>query len=298
MVSPVQFSDNKVVTALADFTPQCDLQPEVLIQLQGRLQTTLDIEALLNIFFDHIQQAVRVEGLSYLRPEKPQQINLGLKARHKVCYSLQTQLDTIGELVFLRNSRFREQELANIEGLISTLVYPLRNALHYQQAIEASYKDPLTGAYNRAFLEQTLEREMKISQRQHTSLAILMLDIDHFKTINDRYGHYMGDTAIKEVVNCIQDSIRETDICFRYGGEEFLILLNDSHLKDTFKISERIRSCIEAKRFVYEQNSFKVTASIGFTHMQPHDSQQCLIERADKALYQAKLNGRNQIIGS
>lgn len=297
MVTPLQSKDHKVVTALADFTPKCDVHPDVLIKLQGRLQTTLDFTQLLTIFFEGIQQSVRVEGLQYVRPNSSNSIEIGTLARHKIRYSLQTQQEDMGELVFFRDSRFREQELANLEGLISSLVYPLRNALHYQQAIEASYKDPMTGAYNRATLEQTLEREIEISRRQQSSLALLMLDIDYFKEINDRYGHLMGDTVIKDVMNCINQSIRQTDICFRYGGEEFLILLNNTNIKDAFKISERIRNSVAAKRFICEQESFKVTVSIGYTQLHPIDNQQSFIKRADQALYQAKDNGRNQVLG-
>lgn len=297
MVSPLS-RDNKVVTALADFTPQCDIHPEVLIKLQGRLQTTLDLEELLQIFFDGIQESVRLDGLHYVRPNSSSFIEIGTAARHNVRYNLQTQKEDIGELVFQRSTRFREQELANIEGLLSTLVFPLRNALQYLDAIEASYKDALTGAYNRAFLDQTLEREMEICRRQQGSLALLMLDLDHFKSINDNYGHCVGDTVIKEVVNCINQSIRQTDICFRYGGEEFLVMLNNASIKDVYHISERIRQSINNERFMYEKEPFKVTASIGFTQMQAFDNQESLIERADQALYQAKNNGRNQVLGN
>lgn len=298
MVSPLQTNDNKVVTALADFVPRCDIHPELLLKLQGRLQTTLDIEKLLSIFFEEIQASVQVDGIQYARPQSADLFNLGKKSKHEIHYTLQTQKDEMGELVFYRNTRFREQELANLEGLLTALVYPLRNSLHYLEALEASFKDTLTGAHNRAAMQQIITREMELSKRHKRSLAILMLDIDHFKSINDNYGHCMGDKVIKDVVESITLSTRQTDICFRYGGEEFLVMLNNTHLKDVLKISERIRQHIAQKRFVFEQQSFRITASIGFTHLQPSDTLESFIHRADKGLYLAKYNGRNQVIGA
>lgn len=298
MVSPLQFNDNKVVTALADFTPQCDVRPELLFKLQGRLQTTLELEKLLEIFFAETQSSVAIDGAQYNRPGAKPAIQVGKRSKHEIHYTLQTQENDLGELVFYRSTRFREQELANLEGLLSVLVYPLRNALHYLEAIEASYKDALTGAHNRAALQQILTREIELSKRHKRSLAILMLDIDHFKSINDQYGHCMGDKVLKEIVDSIALSTRQTDICFRYGGEEFLVMLNNTHVKDAWSISERIRQNIAQKRFVFEQQSFYVTASIGFTHLQPSDDLESFIDRADKALYLAKDNGRNQVIGA
>ena len=262
-----------------------------------RLQTSLEFEHLLDLFFHEIQQSVLVDGMSYQPPKVNLTISTGKQSRHKIRYQLQTQDDDMGELVFYRSTRFREQELANLEGLLSTLVYPLRNALHYHSALQASFQDPLTGVGNRAALNHTLEREMELAKRHQQSLAVLMLDIDYFKRINDTYGHCMGDKALKEVANSILHCIRQTDVCFRYGGEEFLVLLNNTSIKGAWVISERIRQYVEQLRFVSDGQSFQVSISVGYTNMQPQDTRDSLIHRADTALYQAKNQGRNQVIG-
>lgn len=117
-------------------TSQCDIRPELLMKLQGKLQTSLDTEQLLAIFFTDIQQAVLLDGISFESGDGLFNAAVGKNERHKITYVLQTNEEFIGRLTFQRAIRFREQELANLEGLLSTLVYPFRNAALYRQALE------------------------------------------------------------------------------------------------------------------------------------------------------------------
>ena len=198
--------------------------------------------------------------------------------------------------MFHRSTRFREHELANIEGLLSTLVYPLRNALRYHEALAAAFRDPLTGAGNRVALDKTLSREIELAKRHGQDLSILMLDLDHFKRVNDEFGHGMGDRVLKEAVLSMTDCIRQTDMCFRYGGEEFLIMLSSAEEAGALRIAERIRMSINELRFTGDKGTLQVSASIGCSSLKGDDSMESLITRADEALYVAKKHGRNCVI--
>ena len=129
----------------------------------------------------------------------------------------------------MRRQRFSDGEIARLENFLCMLVYPLRNALQYHEAVLSSFTDPLTGACNRAAMQTAFERELNLARRQQTPLSVIMLDIDHFKKINDRYGHSNGDCVLRSVSQCVANTIRSSDMLFRYGGEEFVVLLSNTN---------------------------------------------------------------------
>lgn len=290
-------TEDKHISSFLNLMPKPELKPELLTRLSSRLQTTLDVEQILEIFYSEIKHSVLVDGINYSNNNQNITHNFGKSGIHSCSYRLTTQKDYMGELVFTRSTRFREHELANIEGLLSTLVYPLRNGLRYSEALAASFRDPLTGAGNRIALDKTLTREIELSKRNGIPLSALMLDLDYFKSVNDTYGHAMGDTVLKQVVEIVTSCVRQTDMCFRYGGEEFFVLLSSAASKDARIIAERIRKAIETAVFEHStKGSFQVTASLGSATLQPEDTMQTLCKRADKALYKAKHNGRNLVV--
>ena len=158
--------------------------------------------------------------------------------------------------------------------------------------------DLLTGAYNRHYFQEIAKQELSLSKREHTSLKIVMLDIDYFKEVNDKHGHLAGDYILSEVAGIIRNSIRDYDILCRYGGEEFILLLRGGILlADTEKLCGRIRGQIQDRNFEYGGISIKLTISIGACFQD--DTNELTIEdiisRADKALYESKKHGRNRI---
>lgn len=158
--------------------------------------------------------------------------------------------------------------------------------------------DLLTGAYNRHYFQENAKQELSLSKREHTSLKVVMIDIDHFKKINDKYGHLAGDYILREVANIIRNSIRDYDLLCRYGGEEFILLLRGAiTLTDTEKLCERIRIQIQDRNFEYRGITINLTISIGTCYQE--DTSELTIEdiilKADKALYQSKKRGRNRI---
>ena len=155
--------------------------------------------------------------------------------------------------------------------------------------------DPLTECFNKKEIEILLEKFLKESLRYHKPLSVLMLDIDFFKKVNDTYGHLAGDFVLKEVADIIKSTIRNSDVCGRFGGEEFIIVLPNTKLSGAMKLAERIRENIQNHKFTFKNQEIPITVSIGITSESKNDSLFSLIERADEALYEAKNKGRNRV---
>lgn len=154
-------------------------------------------------------------------------------------------------------------------------------------------RDPLTKALNRHSFLTSVEQASKAYLRYKTPASMLIFDLDHFKSINDTFGHQAGDRVLKMVSQVVQERLRDSDQLFRYGGEEFAVLLNHTCLPDAEMIANELRLLIERQRYDIDR---KVTVSGGVSDVQHSDNSSTWIERCDKALYQAKSNGRNCII--
>ena len=157
---------------------------------------------------------------------------------------------------------------------------------------ELSVTDPLTSIYNRRKFNELLSIEVERSNRYQTSLSIIMCDIDHFKKINDSYGHDVGDRALKTFSEKINGNIREVDIFARWGGEEFMIMMPNVSIDDACAVAEKLRNLIATTEV---EKLGSITASFGVTNLQSGETNELLINRVDKAMYQAKNNGRNNV---
>ncbi len=168
----------------------------------------------------------------------------------------------------------------------------LLGSLQQSQASRAA-KDELTGAASRQSLDAEIQRRMLEWNRNGRGLAMIMVDVDHFKKFNDRYGHRAGDFVLQQTVKTIEHCIREADVLGRFGGEEFAVVLPDADGNEARAAAERIRRSIEQARFPYEGSKLRITVSVGLTAAVPADTPQRLLERADNALYVSKQSGRN-----
>ncbi|WP_444996482.1 diguanylate cyclase [Aliikangiella sp. IMCC44359] len=163
---------------------------------------------------------------------------------------------------------------------------------------EKAYHDELTGIPNRhSFIERT-SKEINKAQRNKQSLFFFLFDVDHFKKINDKYGHLAGDSVLQSMCNLVLYQLRDYDFVARIGGEEFAIVFTDGEQKNILTTVERIRILIEEASFQFKENSIHCTVSFGGTKIRPQDKLESLISRADKNLYQAKKNGRNSTVFS
>lgn len=264
-----------------------------LLHLSNQLQTSLDLDEILSQFSDEIKPFVAHDYLAYTDEAKSCAFTTGKNARNRLSYQLTLQDELLGKLVLSRKRKFTEKETQEVEHLIGALLYPLRNALMYREAIRAAHKDALTGAGNRAALNEALARELEIAQRHNRPLGMIIFDIDYFKKINDTYGHNTGDCLLKALTHTAEDTVRISDQLFRYGGEEFVVLLPETGLKGVKNLAERIRHNVESLDCVCEGNHIKMTASFGIATLNADESEESFFVRADKALYEAKNGGRN-----
>jgi diguanylate cyclase (GGDEF)-like protein len=274
-------------------------RPDSLAQLRQtlglQLQTSLEPQRILGLFFREIQRLVPLDALIYEHQPSDLRLQFGARGHHSISYSLSHEGEQLGELVFRRNQRFSEQEQGNLESLLSTLLFPMRNALLYRAATQSALRDPLTDTGNRIAMDQTLEREIEMSRRHSQPLSLLMLDLDHFKQINDTYGHSAGDEVLKAVAASIKNQLRNVDMVFRFGGEEFLILLSNTSREAAAMVGERLRFAAQAQDYVAEGKMIELTVSIGCSTLLPGESAESLLRRADSALYVAKREGRNRL---
>ena len=175
----------------------------------------------------------------------------------------------------------------------------LQRSFHLQREYEQAAKtDLLTGVHNRRWMNEMFPRQIARSEHAGQSLALVMADIDHFKRLNDTYGHATGDVVLKAVARRLSDTLRPTDFLVRYGGEEFVALLPGA-TADTARIAaERVRKAIEQEEYLGANaaGALRVTISLGVAILEAGDNLERLIERADVALYQAKAGGRNQVV--
>lgn len=155
-----------------------------------------------------------------------------------------------------------------------------------------AFTDELTQVYNRAYFKQCLQREIAKYNRDGVPFCFVMLDIDYFKNFNDIHGHYIGDKILAEFASVISEKIRATDIFARWGGEEFVMILPETILKNAKKFIEHLRQKVQECKF---KNELQVTCSFGISQFSDGDSSETVMERADRALYKAKNNGRNRV---
>lgn len=192
------------------------------------------------------------------------------------------------------------------ENLVKTIDSALAKWRQIQQAKADQEKlerlanlDSLTGLYNRRVILDRLNERIKYVRRYGEELSLIMLDIDHFKKVNDQYGHLIGDGVLEGIAVLVQRNIRDTDVVGRYGGEEFIIILLKTGLSSALGVAERIRKAIQgAEMKDSEGNVFSVTVSEGVSSYKPAEDERSLISRADDALYRAKENGRNRVEAS
>lgn len=264
--------------------------------LSQLLQTSLELDKILGLFFATLQQAMELDSLEYRNEAKQLHFEFGNPALHRCSYRLTHLGDFLGELRFSRSKRFNEAQLQGLESLLGSLLYPLRNALLYHEAIACALNDPLTGCGNRLAMDQALDREIKHAIRKQSELCMLVIDIDHFKSINDTYGHAFGDEALKAMVSACKSCLRAVDGMFRLGGEEFVVVLSDTNLTDARMVAERIRHAIADMQFELDSQDIPLTVSIGVARRRSEENQLALYERCDQQMYKAKRAGRNQVI--
>ena len=281
------------------------LAPQRLLDLTNLLQTSLHMPDLIALFAHELKQDLNQRGVRYVNSGQESSdennrdefdILIGTEAPHRCAYQLEILDHPLGELVIMGDEPFTLAQIELLERLLSVLLYPLRNALLYARAIRCALRDPLTGVNNREAMHTYLTREIASARRHQTPLGLVLLDVDHFKQINDTYGHLVGDTVLTEIAQTIKECSRDSDIVFRYGGEEFVMVLANTGVSGAKRVAERVRKAVEKHVIDSANGQISATISAGVTTIRDKDTANDILARADRLMYQAKDLGRNRVV--
>jgi diguanylate cyclase (GGDEF)-like protein len=216
-----------------------------------------------------------------------------------IAIPLYSQNKVMGVLAVYRKSRvtpFSPDDADTIGFLAEQAGVAIENVFLHEEARRMSLTDTLTGQYNRRYFEMQFRQTLATAVRFNRSFSVLMLDLDHFKRVNDTFGHPVGDAALVEFARRCRSVLREVDTFARYGGEEFICLLSETDRDGAVVTAEKIREAVRASSMHVEDATFDLTVSIGLASYPEHgDSFAALVDAADRALYQAKQEGRDRV---
>ena len=221
-------------------------------------------------------------------------LEVGGHPKHALVVPIQRSGQLMGamELYLTEYRELSADQIDLLNGVASQAAIAIRHAQLFQAQEENALTDELTRLPNRRAFAQQFLQEMQRARRHHNWIGFLMIDLDHFKQVNDTYGHLVGDSVLAELATILTGGARESDVCARYGGEEFAMILHETNEAGALTLAERIRARVEAASF---PEGLKLTVSIGIAATDEPTLFTQLIDRADQALYQAKQGGRNQV---
>lgn len=221
-------------------------------------------------------------------------LEAGGHPQHALVVPIQRSGQLMGAMEIYLNAwrELTEDQADLLNGVASQAAIAIRHAQLFEAQEENALTDELTKLPNRRALAQRFLQEMQRARRHHNAIAFLMIDLDHFKAVNDTYGHLNGDAVLAELAQILVTGARESDVCARYGGEEFALILHETTAPGARTLAERIRSKVEAATF---PGGLKLTISVGVAATDEPALFTQLMDRADQALYMAKQGGRNQV---
>ena len=269
-----------------------------ILRVSTALQASLHVKDVVHAFANEVRRIVRDVSVRYRNRPREILIEDGSNQLNQCRYGLTLLEESLGEVVFTRARSLSEHDQQLLEILLCTLIYPLRNALLYEQALTQALKDPLTGVNNRASMDAYLKHQILVSERHKHSMSVIMLDVDLFKSINDTFGHVVGDVVLRAIANAIVKCTRDSDVVFRYGGEEFVVILTNTEGSGADFLAERIRQSVASLDIDVLANHTSITVSAGVAEFRPGDGPISLLSRADTRLYTAKKLGRNRVESS
>jgi diguanylate cyclase (GGDEF)-like protein len=235
-----------------------------------------------------------VSGMEILRTLKMNNVTQGMPV---VMVTARTSGEDVRQALEAGAFDYIKKPLDEVE-IVARVRSALRYKVHQDRLEEMAMRDSLTGLYNHRLLIELLERELATARRKLQSVSFCMADIDHFKKVNDRFGHQSGDLVLQEVSRILMSGLRKSDPIGRYGGEEFGLVLTSCTPEKAQGLCERLRSLVAGHAFVLDGEEVRVTLSMGLAHAEPGSDikETDLIQQADNALYRAKAEGRNRLV--
>ncbi|MDE1920897.1 MAG: GGDEF domain-containing protein [Candidatus Omnitrophica bacterium] len=252
-----------------------------------------DEQGAFNIFLGKLKESVHLEDCRLVH-DIDEGFKGGALPSDYAAFILKSKEKKLGALLY---KGLEDKDKEKFAILAHQFALALRRLKLYKDIETLALTDGLTGVYTRRYFIERFDEEIKRSGARKSSLAFLMVDADHFKAINDQYGHLTGDQVLKEVANIIRENVREIDIVGRFGGEEFCVVLPDTDPEGSRVVAERIRKSAERKPIRAYDNTVHLTLSLG-TAIFPTDGKllEELMDKADWALYRAKSQGRNCVV--
>jgi diguanylate cyclase (GGDEF)-like protein len=261
---------------------------QAMYTLTRQLPTTLELEPLVRLFADIVHKVVPFDGLHLEVAGEGFTFVHGEGAEHVAEYGLVLNEQRLGTLWLSRRYPFSKDELEVFEDLLAFLIYPLRNALLYRHTKQLAFRDPLTGVGNRLAFDEALAREIARAKRHHGRLVLIMMDMDGFKEVNDRYGHLVGDELLKHFARLVKTTIRDSDMLFRFGGDEFALLMPETDRTGGMQLVTRLREVMKSQPLVWQGAVIPTKGSMGLAELIPGEDGASLVARADAALYEDK----------
>lgn len=266
----------------------------------GSLYQYLDMEHLIDAFIARLSRMVPIDALSFSNPQVGQSFDKRLfesaqTFQHVLDYKLVKNGCNLGRLTLSRHHQFLSTEVRCVNASVDALSGPLHNASMYWRACQSAYLDTLTGVRNRAALDVTLSQLPPANDSPDLS-ALMVCDVDRFKSINDNCGHKVGDAVLRQFAGVLQSSIRQQDLVYRYGGDEFVVVLTGNSGDSANESAERIRRSVEQTALKTDDAHINLTTTIGLTGLKAGESLDEAFLRADAALLFGKKNGKNQVI--
>ena len=259
-----------------------------LYDITKGLRQALEGDKIFAIFRDNLSRYLEAGDCQFVAPST----NLKLYKDYSV-FPLKIDRNISGYLL-VKDIKGEDKERFTI--LAQQFFSAMKRAILYKEVQELSVTDSLTNVFNRRYFMDRLAEEIKRSEEFGYGMGFLMVDIDNFKSYNDRYGHLVGDVILKEVTATIKESVRQMDFIGRYGGEELVAVLAETDKQKAYFIAERIRQAVEAKEIKAYDEDVKVTISIGVATLpESGASTEALVEGSDQALYLAKQTGKNRV---
>ncbi len=265
------------------------------VEFTGQLHEFLDFYQLFDTFINELKSTVPYDSIEYQDESTKTSVINGRRRKHHCEYTLKYEGLSLGTIRITREIIFLDNELDIIEAMLAGLSLPLRNALRYKQAISFSQRDELTGLRNGSYCRDTIEQEIERAHRYKEHFSLLLLDLDEFENINTEFGRKAGDAVLHEVARRIESVARGSDVVYRNGGDEFMVFLPNTEIKQAMLVAQRVKDFVLANPCVFENNNICFTLSAGVVTVTHDDTALKLQNRADQAIFHAKVLGKDRI---
>lgn len=255
------------------------------LALLEQLQTTLDVTKLINIFAIEVAKYLDFSGVYFKHADISATARGSRQAKAERQFELKINGQFFGIITYAVNIPISMANYKVLTELHELLINPLKNAVQYHQAMQLAMQDSLTQLGNRRSFDEQIKRTMAQASRRHSRVGLILSDLNKFKTINDSYGHDIGDNVLVQFAEALRQSVRDTDSVFRFGGDEFAIIVADATEQSLAVIEQRIYHAISRDALLAK---YKVTSSLGLAFMNRADNATSFFKRADNALYSQK----------